>query len=485
MAKIERPADILDPRVAAARRDFLNGRITRREMLFRAAAAGAGAMTMGMLLNQRVGAQATPAGTPGASGEPGSTIQVPSDLRTDLGGASIKFVGHASSDTEFPWEQAALAKFTQATGINVELVPGDKTTTERLQSLRQQMAAQSSDYDVYMIDVIWPGIIANFAVDLTQALSATASGYLPAIIKNNTVDGKLIAMPWYTDAGILYYRTDLMEKYSLQVPATYDELAQSAQTVLNGEKASNPQFIGFMFQGAAYEGLTCNGVEWLASSGGGTITDEKGNPTINNPQAIAALDRAKGWVNTITPQSVTNAQEQETLNQWLAGSVAFARNWPYMFAASQVAASSVAGKVDVAILPKGSGPDAKNADTLGGWNMFVSKFSKSQDAAIEFSKYMASEGVQRSLAIENSHAPTLSALYDDPAVVQAQPLFGKLKDVFVSGTVARPSTPTGANYDQVSQSFFQNVNAVLAGSLASTEAVSKIESDIKNLSSGL
>ena len=484
MAKIERPADILDPRVAAARWDFLNGRISRREMLFRAAAAGAGAMTMGMLLNHRVGAQATP-GTPGASGEPGSTIQVPSDLRTDLGGASVKFVGHASSDTELPWEQAAIAKFNQATGINVQLVPGDKNTTDRLQTLRQQMAAQSSNNDVYMIDVIWPGIIADFAVDLTQALSATASGYLPAIIKNNTVNGKLIAMPWYTDAGILYYRTDLMSKYSLQVPTTYDELTQSAQTILNGEKTANPQFIGFMFQGAAYEGLTCNGIEWLASSGGGTITDDQGKPTINNPQAIAAIDRAKGWVGSVTPPSVTNAQEQDTLNQWLAGSVAFARNWPYMFAASQVSASAVAGKVDAAILPKGSGADAKNADCLGGWNMFVSKFSKSQDAAIEFSKYMASEGVQRSFAIENSHAPTFSAVYDDPEVVAAQPLFGKLKDVFVSGTVARPSTATGANYADVSQSFFQNVNAVLAGSKSTQDAVTKIESDINNLSSGL
>ena len=484
MAKIERPADILDPRVAAARRDFLNGRITRREMLFRAAAAGAGAMTMGMLLNHRVGAQATPAGTPAAAAEPGSTIQMPSDLRTDLGGASIKFVGHASGDTELPWEQAAIAKFVQATGINVELVPGDKTTTDRLQTIRQQMAAQSSDNDVWMIDVIWPGIISQFAVDLTQALSATASGYLPAIIKNNTVDGKLIAMPWYTDAGILYYRTDLMEKYSLQVPKTWDELTQAAQTVQDGEKASNPQFNGFMFQGAAYEGLTCNGVEWLASSGGGTITDDSGKPTINNPQAVAAIDRAKGWVGTIAPTSVTNAQEQETLNQWVAGTVAFARNWPYMFSSSQQA-PAVKGKVGYAILPMGTGEGARNADCLGGWNMFVSKFSKNQDAAIEFSKYMASEGVQRSFAIENSHAPTLSAVYDDPEVIAAQPLFGDLKEVFVSGTVARPSTATGDNYADVSQSFYQNVNAVLAGATDSQTAVSKIESDINNLSSGL
>jgi trehalose/maltose transport system substrate-binding protein len=489
MARNENPASILHPRVDAARRDFLNGRITRREMLFRASIAGAGAMTLAALGGIRAGAQATPEGTPG--GTPGSTvalgstIQVPSDLRTDLGGQSIRAVLADANSTDRPWEEAAIAKFTEATGIKVEFVPGEQNATDRLQNYRQQFAAQSADLDVYQIDVIWPGIIAPFAVDLTEAFSATSGDYIQAIIQNNTVDGKLVAAPWYTDAGLLYYRTDLMEKYGLTVPTTWADLTTTAQAIQDGERATNPNFIGFAWQGKAYEGLTCNGLEWQVANGGGTIVDPDGTVTINNAQAIAAFERAAGWVGTITPQAVVNWEEVDTLNNFVAGNVGIARNWPYMYAASGDAGSAVVGKVGVTGLPAGDGPDARPADTLGGWNMFVSSFSTKQDAAIEFAKYMASAGVQRSFAIERSHTPTITSVYDDPDVAAAQPFISDLRPIFENGAVARPSTATGENYGEVSAVYFQQLNAVLAGSTSASDAVKNMETDIKGIMSGL
>lgn len=484
MTRFKNPVSILHPTVAAARRDFMSGRITRREMLRRASMVGAGAMTLSALGGLRVAAQATPEGTPGGV-ELGSTIQLPSDLRTDLGGQSIRAVLADAGSTDRPWEEAAIAKFTEATGIIVEFVPGEQSATDRLQNYRTQFAAQSSDLDVYQIDVIWPGIIAPFAVDLTEVFSATVGDYLPAIIANNTVDGKLVAIPWYTDAGLLYYRTDLLEKYGLTVPTTWDEVTTTAQAIQDGERAANPNFLGFAWQGAAYEGLTCNGLEWQVSNGGGSIVEPDGTISVNNPQAIAAFERAAGWVNTVTPQGVVNWQEVDTLNNFVAGNVAIARNWPYMFAASNDPASTVAGKVGVAGLPTGTGDGARPADTLGGWNMFVSSFSTKQDAAIEFAKYLASAGVQRSFAIERSHTPTITAVYDDPEVASAQPFISELRPIFENGAVARPSTATGENYAEVSAVYYQQLNAVLNGSISASEAATRMESDIQGIMSGL
>ncbi len=485
MARFENPVSILHPRVAAARRDFVSGRITRREMLFRASMAGAGAMTLAALGGLKVAAQGTPEGTPAATGEVGYSIQVPTDLRTDLGGTSIRAVLADAGNVDNDWHDAAIAKFTEATGIIVERVPGEQSATDRLQNYRQQFAAQSADLDVYQIDVIWPGIIAPFAVDLTEAVSATIGDYLPALVENNTVEGSLVAIPWYTDAGLLYHRTDLLEQYGLTVPTTWDELTTSAQTIQDGQLATNPNFIGFAWQGAAYEGLTCNGLEWQVSNGGGNIVEADGTISINNEQAIAAFERAAGWVNTITPQGVVNWQEVDTLNNFVAGNVAFARNWPYMFSASNAAASTVAGNVGVSVLPMGSGEGARNAATLGGWNMFVSTFSTKQEAAIEYTRFMASAGVQRSFAIEKSHTPTLVPVFDDPDVASAQPFISELRDVFTGGAVARPSTPTGENYAEVSAVYYQQLNAVLNGSTTAAEAVANMETDIDGIMSGL
>ncbi|MER3438770.1 MAG: ABC transporter substrate-binding protein, partial [Chloroflexota bacterium] len=163
-----------------------------------------------------------------------------------------------------------MRKFTEATGIEVTLVPGEQSATDRLAIYNQQLGAQSSDNDVYQIDVIWPGILAQHAIDLNESLKDLAAQHFQAIVENNTVDGKLTGMPWFTDAGLLYFRTDLLQKYGFEKgPETWAELEQQAKTIMDGERAANPDFQGFVFQGKAYEGLTCDGLEWQYSNGGG------------------------------------------------------------------------------------------------------------------------------------------------------------------------------------------------------------------------
>ncbi|MBV9787394.1 MAG: extracellular solute-binding protein, partial [Chloroflexi bacterium] len=311
------------------------------------------------------GAEASASPSGAASGE----IVVPdvAGLRTDLQGQTIQWVAGADGPGT-AYDEAAAAKFEEITGADVEIIRGDQSATDRLSTYLQQLNAGAGP-DVLQIDVIWPGILADYAADLKPAIT-DLDKFFPAIVENNTVNGKLVGVPWYTDAGLLYYREDLLEKYGFDgPPETWTELEQQAKTIQDGERAAGkPDFYGYVWQGNSYEGLTCNALEWQVSNGGGQIVE--GSPdapqiTINNEQAIAAFERAKGWVGTISPQGVTTYDEPTSLGVWQAGNAAFMRNWPYAVAETQN--TDFADSFNVTVLPKGDGANARNADTLGGW----------------------------------------------------------------------------------------------------------------------
>lgn len=421
------------------------------------------------------------AATAAPANQPGYTIVVPQGLRTDLKGTTIKWIAGADGP-QAPLDDADAKKFTEATGINVQVIRGDQSATDRLATYRQQLSAGSADIDVYQIDVIWPGIVAEFAADLSAAFPDAKKDFFPAIVENNTVNGKLVGVPWFTDAGLLYYRKDLLQKYGISnPPATWKELEDAAKKIQDGERAAgNKDFWGFVWQGKAYEGLTCDALEWQVSNGGGSIIEPDGTISINNPAAAAAFDRAKSWIGTISPPGVTGYQEEEARGVWQAGNAAFMRNWPYAFSIGQ-SDPKLKDKFDVVPLPKGDGDKARNADTLGGWQLMVNKNSKNIEAATEFVKYMTSAELQRSNAIERSLLPTRPAVYDDPDVLKANPYYASLKPVFSGGAVARPSTVSSDLYNDVSTAYFTAVNQVLTGQKDSKTAVADLETDLKKI----
>lgn len=225
--------------------------------------------------------------------------------------------------------------------------------------------------------------------------------------------------------------------------------------------------------------MTCNAIEWVYSYGGGTIVEPDKKVTINNPKAIKALDTAKSWVGTISPLGVTTYGEEEARNIWQAGNAAFMRNWPYAYSLGQDPKSPISGKFDVTVLPKG-GPDGKNAACLGGWQLMVSAYSKAPDAAADLVKYLTTAELQKKHAIDISLLPTLPALYSDPDVLAKNPFFKNLLPV-LENAVARPSTVTGADYNQISTAFFQNVNKVLTGGATAKDAVVAVEKVAKRI----
>jgi trehalose/maltose transport system substrate-binding protein len=377
--------------------------------------------------------------------------------------------------------RSQLDKFEAATGNKVTIVPMPSSTTDQFGQYKLWLAAGNADIDVYQTDVIWAPQLADQFLDLTDAAKDIVKDHFPSIIESQTANGKLVAIPAFTDAPALFYRKDLLEKYGEKVPTTWAELTATAQKIQDGERAAgNPDMQGFVFQGNAYEGLTCDALEWVKSYGGGQIIEADGSISINNPQAAAALEAAKAWVGTISPQGVLAYQEEESRGVWQLGNSVFMRNWPYAYGLGNGDDSAVKGKFDVAPLPAGEGPDARSAATLGGWNVAVSKYSKSPDEAIKLALYLGSKEVQKERAINQTNLPTIESLYDDADVLKAAPFMANWKAIF-QNAVPRPSAPAKVKYNEVSSLFWSAVHETLSGNGTAAENLELLEAKLTEL----
>ncbi|WP_105984769.1 MULTISPECIES: ABC transporter substrate-binding protein [unclassified Brucella] len=376
--------------------------------------------------------------------------------------------------------QEQVAKFEKDTGNKVNIISMPSSSSEQFSQYRLWLAAGNSDVDVYQTDIVWAPQLSDQFIDLTEATKDVTDAHFPSIIASQTVNGKLVALPFYTDAPALFYRKDLLEKYNKPVPKTWDEMAATAKDIMEKERADGKADLwGFVFQGNAYEGLTCNALEWIKSSGGGQIVEPDGEISVNNEKAAAAIDRARGWIGTISPQGVLGYQEEESRGVWQTGNAVFMRNWPYVYALSNSADSAVKGKFDVAPLPamaEGEPP----ASALGGWNLAVSKYSTKQDAATALVKFLASPEVQKAEAVELSRLPTIEALYDDKDVIAAQPFMANWKPIF-QNAVPRPSAATKVKYNEVSSKFWTAVHKTLAGSGTAAENLELLEVELTEL----
>ena len=377
--------------------------------------------------------------------------------------------------------QEGVRAWEEKTGHSVDVVSTPNSSTERLSLYQQILSANSSDIDVMQIDVVWPGLLANHLLDLREVLGDdAAAGHFETIVVNNTIDDRLVAMPWFTDAGVLYYREDLLEKHGHDVPTTWQALTDTARDIQNAEReAGNNRMQGFVFQGRAYEGLTVNALEWVASFGGGTVVDNDGEVTINNERAAQALDLAASWIGDISPEGVLNYTEEEARGVFQGGNAVFMRNWPYAWSLAQSDDSDVRDKVGVVQLPAG-GEEGQSAAGLGGWNLAVSRYSEHPEIAADLVAYLTGEEEQKRRAIQASYNPTIAALYQDQEVLNAVPFFGTLYDTFTSA-VARPSAPTGDAYGRVSNAFFSTSHDVLSGTKDGAQAVADLEGELLRL----
>ncbi|WP_043931470.1 ABC transporter substrate-binding protein [Bacillus sp. EB01] len=329
-------------------------------------------------------------------------------------------------------------------------------------------SSQSDEIDVFDADVVWPAEFAqaNYALELDRLIEKDGikmDDYFPATVQAGKFGGKQWAMPKYMDAGLLYYRKDIVQT----PPKTWDELIAAAK---DGQGKEGTKF-GFVLQANQYEGLVVNAMEFIASYGGQVI-DENNKVVIDSPESIKGLTKMVEVVNTgITPNNILTFTETETETAFIEGQTALARNWPYMYrSAADKERSKVLDKVGFALLPAG---DKGSASTLGGYMTMINRYTDEPEAAWEFVKWMTGKEGQTISAVEGGRAPTLKALYEDEKVKEAAPVFGNEEFVNVlHSAVPRPVTP---NYQEVSDIMQIEISQALTKKITPEQAIKNMQ----------
>lgn len=369
-------------------------------------------------------------------------------------------------------------EFTSQTGIEVKLLPGPESAVEQLK-LWQKLLGKGPETlqvqpDVFGIDVIWPGILAEELLDLKPYVDQDISAHFPELVANFTVNSRLVALPSRLDVGLLYYRTDLLRRYGYSAPPrTWDELEGMASRIQKAERtAGRKDFWGFVWQGAISEALTCDAIEWQASNGGGNIIDPTGRITVNNEHAIQAWERAARWVGSISPPGVTTYKESDASNVWRAGGAAFMRNWTGANVVSNSEGSAIKGKYGVTLLPRGR---TGAAEVFGGDGYAVSRRSAHPKEAVALVRYLCGRRSQALQARVLSTPPTMPDLYNDSELLRDSPHIREIRGAMGAGLVARPSTVTGEKYTSVSEAFSTAVHSVLVHEKSGSAAAAELE----------
>ena len=391
----------------------------------------------------------------------------------------VTFIGWGpATQRELSMDQSVFEQFSKATGIRVDFIPGPESMTERLELYRRYLDAKSAIPDVYYVDVVWPGVLADQMIDLNQYLRKESAAQLESQLRNDTVNGRLTSMPFNTELGVLYYRADLLRKYHYQhPPETWDELEQMATRIQKGERAAgNHDFWGYVWQGTAYEGLTCNALEWQVSYGGGNIIEADGSVTVNNSRTLAAIKMARRWIGTISPPSVIAFKEQDSRNVLHAGNAAFARDWLWRQFSEESLLPNSRSTIAIALLPAGP---AGRASALGGQSLAISKFSRHPQEAVALVRYLTSHEEQLTLWKRHAMLPTRREFYATPEYLQERQGIAQLWKELGKVTVARPSTVAGEHYDEVSRAYSSSVYSILAGRQDPEKAMADLQKKLE------
>ena len=346
----------------------------------------------------------------------------------------------------------------QNPGVTVveEVLPA--STDQQHQFYVTALEGRSATFDVFALDVIW---IQEFAragwlLDLTPRLGADKlAGFLPGPVEAATYKDHIYAVPWFVNAGILYFRKDLLSKYGFAPPRTFKELAQQARIILDGEQ--DPDLKGFVWQGKQYEGLICVALEFIHGNGG-TVIDGR-RSALRDKKAVEALQFMHDLISVtkVSPALVTSADEEATRHVFGTGRAIFMRNWPYALALYEQEGSKIRGSVGIATLPSFEG--YQSAPTLGGWLLGVNRFSTHPDLAWKLVEFLTGQAAQKVLAMKLGFPPPRDVLYRDAELKKANPFIPPLYEAMRRAR-PRPVTPF---YLMISQLLQPEFSAAIMG----------------------
>ena len=370
-----------------------------------------------------------------------------------------------------------LQAFTQETGIRVKRLPRPEGSLNQLVMWRELLQKGGATPDVYGIDVIWPGIFSQYFLDLKPYFAAELSSQYPVVAASYTVGDKLVAIPRHAYVGVLLYRTDLLRRYGYRKPPkTWDELETMASRIQAGERAKGQKdFWGYVWQGGVSEDLTCAGLEWQMSEGGGRIIEDDRTISVDNPRTIGAWQRAARWVGSISPPGVLAYEKWDAENAWFSGKAAFHRAWVSDYSLINFhRPPSNATEYGVTSMPAGS---AGSTDTLGGNGLAVSRTSAHPREALELIRFLLRRDAELMRVTANSGVPKGPELYDLPEILEPYPQPAAARR-HPGRVVARPSIVSGEKYEGVSRAYIRALHSVLTGEEIPAAAAAALEKEL-------
>jgi multiple sugar transport system substrate-binding protein len=341
------------------------------------------------------------------------------------------------------WDSALVMFHREHPDIRIVREVGPHSSTQFHDLLTQKLRNRDPSVDAFLMDVIWTPefAAAGWAAPLDQQFPpAEQQKFFEGCTAADRWGGHIYGVPLNIDAGILYYRRDLLDKYGFSPPATWGEMLTQIDTILAGE--NDPNLYGFSGQFKQYEGLVCDMLEFVHSNGADLIPP-------NSPEAMEAIAFVRDHIiDAAGPKGLLTYSEQESLDLFTSGGAIFHRNWPYAWSVSKK--STVAGQVGIAPLP--TFKEGQSTSTLGGWRFGISAFSRHPEEARTVVSFFTSPEMQEHFAVAAGRAPARKALYKDPQVLAANPHFAEFYPVFETAT-PRPRTPIYPEISHILQRF--------------------------------
>ncbi|QGZ47267.1 extracellular solute-binding protein [Streptomyces sp. QHH-9511] len=412
-------------------------------------AAGRGLLVIMVVLSGYVASGTAPAAVEREGGRGPMTLATAGDLTGYLGRVLDGW------NRTHPGERVTLVELPDS---------ADETRAQMITDLR----SGAGRFDILNIDVAWTTEFAAAGwiapVDRTRV---PLDGFLRPVVDTATYDGRLYAVPYVTNAGMLFYRKDVLDREGVRPPRTWAELERQARTL-----APRHGLEGYAGQFLPYEGLTVNAAEAVYSAGGTILGDEGERVTVDSQAARAGVGfLARGVRDGWIPEEALAYTEEESRQAFQDGRLLFLRNWPYAYAGASGEDSEVAGKFGAVPLP---GPDGPGTSVLGGSNLAVSSHARHPDSARDLIAYLTSEQVQRRVLTEGALPPVRAALYRDPELVRRFPYLPALR-ASVLAAAPRPKSP---RYEQVSLAVQAVVHDAMAQHQTPEAAVRRLAGEL-------
>jgi multiple sugar transport system substrate-binding protein len=366
-------------------------------------------------------------------------------------------------------------------GIRVKSESLGWSTDEQHQLYVINLEGGSPGFDVMMLDVIWVSEFARagWLLELTPFLApGELAPHFPAAIATATHDGRVWAIPWIMNVGLLYYRRDLLARYAFRPPDTYEDLVQQVRHIRAAER--DPRLDGFLWQGKQYEGLTVNVLENLWANDT-ELLGEDGTVFPEPHRAEEVLAFLRRLIETgVSPSWVSAADEELTRRPFGDGHAIFLRSWPYAMDLFELPASRVRGNVGIAPLPRHAG-GTRGAGATGGAHLGIHSRTQHPEAALALVRFLTSDAAQKAMADGVALNPTRMALYHDPDLVRGHPNLPVIQRLAASAR-PRPVTPY---YLMLSTTLQPELSGALVGVKTPGQAIAQTRRRLEYLFSGI